>query len=146
MPIAPSRVSRLIFAVLIFSGGAGETSAQSPAEGKDQPAMLAQAAPEFSRLIGRWVRPDGGYVIDVKEIDASGKMAATYLNPKPIGVSKADVSIQGDSLKIFIELRGAGYPGSTYTLTYVPSMDHLIGVYFQAVAQQKFDVVFVRAK
>ena len=32
------------------------------------------------RLQGRWRRPDGGYVIEIKEIDASGKMDAGYFN------------------------------------------------------------------
>jgi hypothetical protein len=73
-------------------------------------------------------------------------MDATYFNPNPINVSKADVSVEGGALRIFVELRGAGYPGSTYTLTYVPAGDRLTGVYFQAVMQQKFDVVFQRVK
>ena len=73
-------------------------------------------------------------------------MDATYFNPNPINVSKAEVSREGDALRVFLELRGAGYPGSTYTLTYEPRSDSLTGVYFQAVMQQKFDVVFQRAK
>jgi uncharacterized protein (DUF2147 family) len=106
----------------------------------------AQATPELAKLIGRWVRPDGGYVIDIKSLDPSGKMDATYSNPNPINVSKAEVSVEGAALKIFIELRGAGYPGSTYTLTYNPTNDHLTGVYFQAVVQQTFSVAFQRTK
>ena len=46
----------------------------------------------------------------------------------------------------FFEIRAGGYNGSTYTLTYDPAADVLKGVYFQAVAQQKFDVYFTRAK
>ena len=108
--------------------------------------MVAQATPELEKLIGRWVRTDGGYAIVIKSVDPSGKMDATYFNPNPINVSKADVSVAGGSLGIFIELRGVGYPGSTYTLTYVPIGDRLTGIYFQAAIQQKFDVVFLRAK
>jgi hypothetical protein len=107
---------------------------------------LAQATPEFGVLKGRWVRPDGGYVIVIKSVDPSGKIDATYLNPNPINVAKAEVSREGGALRAFLELRGAGYPGSTYTLTYEPRSDSLIGVYFQAVMQRKFDVVFQRAK
>jgi hypothetical protein len=109
-------------------------------------AMLAQARPEFGKLIGRWVRTDGGYAIVVKSVDPSGKMDATYANPNPINVSKAEASVEGSTLKMFIELRGVGYPGSTYTLTYVPTGDRLTGEYFQAVIRQKFDVIFLRAK
>jgi hypothetical protein len=107
---------------------------------------LAQATTEFGALKGRWVRPDGGYVIVIKSVDPSGKMDATYFNPNPINVSKAEVSREGVALRVFLELRGAGYPGSTYTLTYEPRSDSLTGVYFQAVMQQKFDVIFQRAK
>jgi hypothetical protein len=45
-----------------------------------------------------------------------------------------------------IELRGVGYPGSTYTLTYLPAGDRLTGVYYQAAIQQKFDLIFQRAR
>jgi hypothetical protein len=107
---------------------------------------LAQATPEPSTLVGRWVRLDGGYAIVIKSVDPSGKMDATYANPNPINVSKAEVSVDGGALRIFIELRGVGYPGSTYTLTYVPTGDRLTGVYFQAAIQQKFEVVFQRAR
>ena len=39
-----------------------------------------------------------------------------------------------------------GYPGSTYTLTYNPAKDMLVGFYYQAAMQQNFDVVFARMK
>ena len=108
--------------------------------------MLAQATPEFAKLIGRWVRTDGGYAIVIKSVDPHGKIDATYANPNPINVSKAEASVEGNSLKIFIELRGSGYPGSTYTLTYAPSDDSLTGEYFQAALRQKFVVIFLRAR
>ena len=108
--------------------------------------MVAQATPEFGKLIGRWVRTDGGYAIVIKSVDPSGKIDATYANPNPINVSKAEASVEGSSLRIFVELRGAGYPGSTYTLTYVPTGDHLTGEYFQAAIRQKFGVIFLRAR
>src|SRR5262245_59611983 len=107
---------------------------------------LAQTTSEFGVLKGRWLRPDGGYVIVIKSVDPNGKMDATYFNPNPINVSKAEVSREGGALRVCLELRGPGYPGSTYTLTYEPRSDSLTGVYFQAVMQQKFDVIFQRAK
>ena len=51
----------------------------------------------------------------------------------------------GKTIRLFFELRAGGYNGSTYTLTYDPANDVLRGVYFQAVAQQKFDIYFTRA-
>src|SRR6185295_1268123 len=82
-------------------------------------AAIAQATPEPAMLIGRWVRPDGGYTMVIKSVDASGRMDATYSNPNSINVAKSEISVEGGSLRIFIELRGVGYPGSTYMLTYV---------------------------
>jgi hypothetical protein len=71
---------------------------------------------------------------------------ATYLNPRPIHVTRASASPAGNTMKLFIELRDEGYPGCTYDLTYDPTDDTLQGVYFQAQIQQRFDVVFLRMK
>ena len=95
-------------------------------------------------LIGRWVRPDGGYTLVIKNVRFDGSIEADYLNPNPINVSKARVSTEPDKIKIFVELRDVGYPGSYYTLTYDPENDRLIGVYYHAVLKQKFDIFFVR--
>jgi hypothetical protein len=126
----------------------------TPALAQDQVAIqdetpgvrLAQATPELGILMGRWVRTDARYTIIIKSVDPSGKMDAVYSNPNPINVSKAEVAVEGGALKIFIELRDVGYPGSTYTLTYLPAVDRLTGVYYQAAIQQKFDIVFQRAR
>ena len=49
-------------------------------------------------------------------------------------------------MRISLELQAGGYAGSTYDLTYDAASDRLTGVYYQAVAKQKFDVYFVRRK
>ena len=84
----------------------------------------------FDSLKGRWLRPDGGYVIDIRDVDATGKLAAGYFNPRPINVSQAEASQEGDTTKVFIELRDVNYPGATYNLTYNPKRDQLRGVYY----------------
>ena len=109
-------------------------------------APAAQADAAFATLPGRWVRPDGGYVINIKRVDASGKLDAAYANPNPLPFSRAEATLEGKAIKLFFEIRAGGYNGSTYTLTYDPATDVLKGVYFQAVAQQKFDIFFTRAK
>ncbi len=106
----------------------------------------AQSEAAFGALPGRWVRPDGGYVITIKGVDASGRVDASYANPSPLPFAKAEATRDGKTLKLFFELRAGGYNGSTYTLSYDPVSDVLKGVYFQAVMQQKFDVYFMRAK
>jgi uncharacterized protein (DUF2147 family) len=110
----------------------------------EAPAALADGA--FAALPGRWVRPDGGYVINIKRVDAGGKLDAAYANPNPLPFSRAEATRDGNTIKLFFELRAGGYNGSTYTLTYDPASDTLKGVYFQAVAQQKFEIYFMRYK
>ena len=103
-----------------------------------------QAGPD--RLTGRWLRPDGGYVIEIRSAQTNGVLDAAYFNPRPINVSRAEWRRDNGRLQVFIELRDANYPGSTYTLRYAPQQDRLVGDYFQAVHQQTFDVEFVRQK
>jgi hypothetical protein len=117
------------------------------------PATYAQTSGDtppshsgFSVLEGRWVRPDGGYVITIKGIDASGKLDAMYANPRPLPFAKAEAARDGKTIRLFFELTAGGYNGSTYTLTYDPVNDTLEGEYYQAVARQKFDIYFTRAK
>ena len=64
----------------------------------------------------------------------------------PITVARAEATRDGSTLQLFVELRGPGYPGSTYTLTYDQQRDQLVGTYFQAALQQRFEVLFVRMK
>jgi len=53
-------------------------------------AMPSRGAPGgFEMLKGRWLRPDGGYIIEIRGVDPSGKIDAVYLNPRPINVARA---------------------------------------------------------
>jgi len=97
-----------------------------------------------SVLSGRWLRPDGGYVIEVREAQSNGKLEAYYFNPSPINVSRAEWRREHDGLHIFIELRDQNYPGATYKLHYLPDKDQLAGEYYQPVYQQTFEVQFTR--
>ena len=108
--------------------------------------LMRGAGGDFDKLNGRWLRLDGGYVLEIRSVDASGKIDAAYLNPRPINIAKAEATRDGSTVKVFVELRAPNYPGSTYTLIYEPQQDQLKGTYFQAVQQQSFDVAFVRMK
>ena len=99
---------------------------------------------DFQKLTGKWRRPDGGYVVEVKGVDSSGKMDAAYFNPKPIHVAKAEVMRKDATTKVFIELRDVNYPGSTYNLVYSPESDQMKGIYFQAILRQSYEVEFER--
>ena len=100
----------------------------------------------FGVLSGRWVRVQGGYVITINSVDADGRLDASYANPRPLPFHAAVATSDGNSLKLFFELRAAGYNGSTYALSYDAANDRLTGVYDQVVVKQKFEVVFVRSK
>ena len=116
------------------------------------PSAMATDAPkqapkvDSKRLIGQWVRPDGGYIIEIKEIGKDGTLKAAYYNPRPINVARAEFSKKDDTLTVFIELRDVNYPGSKYNLKYDLKSDRLIGTYFQAVQGETYDVEFTRSK
>ena len=95
-------------------------------------------------LSGYWVRPDGGYVIEVRVAKADGSLEAYYFNPRPINVARAEWRRENDGLHVFMELRDQNYPGATYKLRYLPQQDVLAGEYFQPLYQQTFDVQFIR--
>jgi hypothetical protein len=109
------------------------------------PAANAGAVPApVKQLLGRWVRTDGGYALELRSPDLSGKLEASYFNPKPIRVSRAVWMQGGGGLQVAVELNDAGYPGATYLLTHDASLDRLRGQYTQPQMQQTFDVEFVR--
>lgn len=111
-----------------------------------QPAASSGKAPDAQRLVGQWVRPDGGYVLEVREVGKDGSLKAGYFNPRPINVAKAEWKQKDSLLTLFVELRDVNYPGSTYTLQYDPESDRLMGTYFQAVAKQTFRIEFARGR
>lgn len=133
-----------VFAALLVAAGAA--SAQGPAAPRAPAAAASAPKAGFASLVGRWVRPDGGYVITIRSVDAAGKLDAGYANPGPLPFYSAEATRDGEQTRLFFELRAGGYAGSTYRLTYDAATDRLVGVYYQAVARQSFDVQFERAK
>ncbi len=108
-------------------------------------APAAKPAVSGAKLIGRWLRPDGGYILEVRSVDgASGRMDVGYFNPRPIHVAQAEAKETDGKLNVYVELQDVGYPGSTYRLVYLSQVDQLIGTYYQPAADQSFDVEFVR--
>ncbi len=61
-------------------------------------------------LRGRWVRPDGGYVIKLGGAQPDGRLEASHFNPRPINVSRAEWHRSDDGLHVFVELREANNP------------------------------------
>jgi hypothetical protein len=137
----------IVGGLLLYNKHATESDRKTaiPASDFSNQSSALNATPDnLRKLVGRWVRPDGGYVIDIRNVDADGKLQAAYFNPRPIHVSQARVTKGQEKPQIFIELRDVGYPGATYTLTYNSQHDVLAGLYFQPTVGQTFDVIFVR--
>ena len=131
--VAAMPILALALAVTFFT--ASTAQGQAPA--------IAEAA-NLDVLKGAWVRPDGGYTIAIKGVGPDGKLEAMYFNPNMLPFAKAQATREGAALRASFELRAGGYDGSTYELTYDPATDRLTGIYYQAVAKQKFNVYFAR--
>ena len=110
------------------------------------PATAASAAVRVdpARARGKWLRPDGGYILEIGTIADDGRAEAGYFNPNPIRVAWARVKAEGGVLKVDVELRDENYPGCLYKLSYVPEKDRLVGTYLQAQLQETYEVEFVR--
>lgn len=113
---------------------------------------LARRPPEggspsgVERVVGRWQRTDGPYVVEIRHGEPNGRLDVAYLNPGPINVSRADWRREGEELRVFVELRDVNYPGATYELRYVHERDALVGRYTQPLVGETFDVLFVRRR
>ena len=114
----------------------------APASQTTNTSASGEALSSFEKLKGRWLRAEGSYIVEVRSVEPGGKMDAAYFNPRPINVAKAEALMDGDTVKVFVELRDVNYPGST--LTYQPTNDRLAGTYFHALSGQNMDVEFGR--
>ena len=107
-------------------------------------AVVTTASADPQRLVGRWLRADSDYVIEIAGVGPDGKLDVRYLNPNPIHVSRAQSGSVDGALRVVVELQDKGYPGSFYTLTYDPGSDSLSGIYHHLGLNQQFEVAFSR--
>ena len=119
------------------------TSNTATAVSTNAPTSSTQV--EFLPLTGKWGRTDGDYLMEIKGVDAEGKLTAGYFNPNPIHIAQARAFREGESVKVIIELRDTGYPGCIYNMTYDRGSDQLVGTYFQAALGETFQIAFMRA-
>ncbi|CAB5088777.1 hypothetical protein D3OALGB2SA_1161 [Olavius algarvensis associated proteobacterium Delta 3] len=135
---------------LLVSDNRTSTSNETPgvAPGDDAvrstPSKSVRA--RFQKLVGRWRRPDGGYILEINSVDPAGKLQASYYTPRPINVSLAYAAQEEDYARVYVELRDVGYPGATYSLTYHKEQDAFAGHYHQPAAEQTYRVIFLRQK
>jgi hypothetical protein len=109
---------------------------------------IVPAKADQDLLVGRWERTDsdGAYVIEIKSAGSDGKLEASYFNPNPIKVGRTEWQKKNNILGVMVELRDINYPGSTYTLNFIPGENRMTGNYYQAVEGANFDVEFVRIR
>ena len=112
----------------------------------DNPVFNEKKPQDKNALVGDWVRTDASYLIKIKSIKDDGILEANYFNPRPINVESATFEESYGNLKIILVLRDVNYPGSKYSLNYLPDRDMLAGEYFQAVEGLTFYVEFARDK
>ncbi len=142
----PPLVAVALLGLMVSCGSKTETPVAPPAPQTNAAPAAAAVSPELAKLVGKWQRPDGGYIVDIRGVDSSGKLDVGYYNPNPINVSRAAAWRDKGATKLVIELRDVNYPGSTYTLELNPQTDQLFGQYFQATLRETFEVVFSRLK
>src|SRR5512143_2590730 len=143
---SPGFGAALVCGLLVSCGPSAEPPPPPPAPQTNAAPSAAAVSPELAKLVGRWERPDGGYVLEIKTVDPSGKADVAYYNPNPINVSRAAAWRDKGAAKVVVELRDVGYPGCTYTLEHNPQSDQLFGQYFQAAQQAAYEIVFSRVK
>ncbi|HUV13984.1 MAG TPA: hypothetical protein VMY18_10080 [Acidobacteriota bacterium] len=114
-------------------------------EGTEQVESGTTEPAGFDSVAGRWLRPDGGYILELSRPSPGEKFKATYLNPRPIRVATTRVIREEKAIRVYVELLDVGYPGSYYDLVYDPAGDRLLGIYYQAKMDARFEVFFVRA-
>lgn len=151
-PAAPSRFPTWLPALLLIVVIAGLTLAiwlinrekpqpVTPARNAAPATLPAEAR---SKIVGRWLRPDGGYVLTISAVADDGTVTATYHNPQPINVARAQLSSGPQRPLLYVELRDGGYNGNNYRLVYDAERDQLVGTYQQVTIGQTFDVFFER--
>ena len=134
-------INVLIFATAMFVVAPALMAAESQA---DTTGTTRGADPQ--RLEGRWLRPDGGYILELRDIKKDGSLKAAYFNPERVIVAMAGFENRKGRISLHVELRDVNYPGSLYRLHYDPGTDRLKGTYFQAVERKTFNIEFVRIR
>ena len=131
----------------IFGGCAKRTDESAPKTVTPPAAAAPAAMPEqVRRVTGRWLREDGGYVLEIKGGAAGGVLDVAYFNPRSIHVARAAWDEGAGTLQVLVELDDVGYPGATYILSHDPKEDKLVGEYRQPAMQQSFEIEFVRER
>jgi hypothetical protein len=113
----------------------------------DETSPPARALPDQQArdaLVGWWLRHDQSYMMVLDAIAEDGSAEARYFNPAPVNVSKAEVWLEGDLIRLRLELTDRNYPGNYYELGYIPDRDTWVGLYHHLGNDEIYEVYFVR--
>jgi hypothetical protein len=127
------------------SGIADERATESSGPQTDRaPARALPDAQARDALVGWWLRHDQSYMMVLDAIADDGSAEARYFNPAPVNVSKAEVWLDDDLIRLRLELTDRHYPGNYYELGYVPDRDTWVGLYHHLGKEETYEVYFVR--
>jgi hypothetical protein len=102
--------------------------------------------PGFQVLKGCWQVWDGNDIIEIQNVDPTGRMEVKYFRSEPVYVARAQAARDGKATRVLMELRSPDSPGCTYDLTYDPGSDRLRGRYWLKGSPKGIEVVFRRIK
>jgi hypothetical protein len=142
----PGHVARLILAGVALAVSSAVCAPFLPTGAVSAEAAQKKTPVDGQRLVGQWVRSDGGYVLELKKVNKDGSLHAAYFNPRRINVFRAELRNTKGTVTILVELRDINYPGSKYRLQYEAASDRLKGTYYQALENRTYDVEFVRMR
>jgi hypothetical protein len=123
-------------------GGCGKPDKAKEAPLASKGVATVQMTSAFERIKGKWMRADGGYILEFKQLKPNNELDVAYFNPNPIHVGKARMYEERGFTKVFVELQDVNYPGSRYTLILNADKNQLVGNYFQATQQVDYEVAF----
>jgi hypothetical protein len=86
----------------------------SPSASRSAPAQKRQSTEksDVQRLEWRWIRPDGGYLLELLEIRKDGSLKAAYANPsRKIKVFRAGMEAQVRHIRCFCRAARRQLPG-----------------------------------
>jgi hypothetical protein len=138
LKILPGSVIPLMIFLAFSCSGNQQHDAEKPVEKSDADPGL------HTQITGEWLRTDGSYVLNIQKFNDDSTLTTIYLNPKPIHIAETGWKVQEGFVYLFVRFDDEGYPGSYYSLGYLPEEDKLYGFYYQAVMDQEFEVLFER--
>lgn len=97
------------------------------------------------KLIGKWLRNEGSYTLEIKAVNEDGTLDVAYFNPKSVELGRTEWMMYKNKLHVLVELKGP-YVLSNYQLVYDEETKRLHGTFFQAVEQETYSIYFEKAK